>query len=131
MSPVETCGTTKWCERRTHCVPLPAPCLPRTTSLTPGITDPLLEEALVVAHHQLAVDLAHGLQRHTDRDEQRRAVKGERVEVPQRHEDGGHDSDRAEEHRTHHGDPAEDVGEVPLRRRPGPDARDEATLFAD
>jgi len=36
----------------------------------------LLEEPLVVTHHQLAVDLLHGLERHADADQERRAAKG-------------------------------------------------------
>src|SRR4029077_11667085 len=37
----------------------------------------LLEEALVVAHHELAVDLLHGLERHADGDEDRDAEEAE------------------------------------------------------
>src|ERR1700752_2901268 len=93
-------------------LPFPAPRLPRTTSLTPGITDGLLEEAFVVAHHELAVDLTHRLEGDADRYQQGGPVEGEPVEVPQRHEERRHDGDRAQEQRAHHRDAAEDVGEV-------------------
>ena len=65
------------------CVPLPAPCLPSRTRRTP---DPFMsgQEAFVVAHHQLAVDLLHRLQRDADGDEQRRAAERELADVPER-----------------------------------------------
>jgi hypothetical protein len=41
------------------------------------------EEALVVAHHELAVDLLHRLERDTHGDQQRGAAEGELADVPQ------------------------------------------------
>ena len=41
----------------------------------------LLEEALVVAHHQLRVDLLHGFEGHTDRDQDRDAAEGDLTDV--------------------------------------------------
>src|SRR5215211_2752423 len=82
MSPVEMCGTTKWRDRRTHCVPLPAPWRPRMMSRAPGITGiALLQESLVVAQHQLAVDLPHQLQRHAHRDQHAGAGEREALHV--------------------------------------------------
>src|SRR4249920_1947679 len=74
--PVERCWVLKCLATRSPWVPLPAPCLPRITRRGPRFTTASSsgasgEEALVVPHHQLTVDLLHRLQRHADRDQQR------------------------------------------------------------
>jgi len=58
MSPVDTCGMPYFAESSVDWVPLPAPCFPRTIrfSRTSWLS---LQEAFVVTHHELTVDLAH------------------------------------------------------------------------
>src|SRR6056297_142220 len=128
MSPVEMCGTTKCRDNRTHCVPLPAPCRPRMMRRAPGITEDLLEETLVVARRELAVDLTHQLEGHADRDQHAGSGEPERVHAGQDQQDVGQDRDDGDEHRTGQGDPVDRLAEVLLGLRPGPDTRDEATL---
>src|SRR5262245_58214029 len=82
-SPVDTCGSPSAFERRTACVPLPAPGGPRRTTMRAISALPrparaaesaaaralAAHEALVVAHHELrvqAVDEVHG---HADDDQ--------------------------------------------------------------
>ncbi len=86
---------------------------------------------LVVAQHELAVDLLHGLEGHTDGDEQGGA--GERVvlDVPDGQEDGRQQGHQGQEKGARQGDPVEDVLQVPLGGGPGPDAGDVAALLAD
>src|SRR4051794_25957646 len=78
MSPVEMWGTTKCWARRMAWVPLPAPCRPSMTRRTPSVMALLgralglglgVQEPLVVAHHQLPVDLLHGLDGHAHGNE--------------------------------------------------------------
>src|SRR5947209_19816751 len=56
------------------CVPFPAPGGPTRTSLMP-----LPEEALVVAQHELALDLLGGVEADTDQDQHGRAAERERL----------------------------------------------------
>src|SRR6478609_11165813 len=91
MSPVEMCGTTKCRDSRTHCVPLPAPWRPRMIRRAPGIirlsprlpSDGVrsLQEAFVVSHHQLTVDLADEFHADADGDQHGRAGEGESLHV--------------------------------------------------
>src|SRR5581483_8231575 len=60
MSPVEILGTERCADTNWACVPFPAPGGPTRTSLIAG--GPLPKEALVVAQHQLALDLLRGVQ---------------------------------------------------------------------
>src|SRR6185295_815169 len=89
------------------------------------------EEALVVAHHELAVDLFHGLEGDADDDEDRDAAEGESGDVghgddqQREHRDGG------QEERPWKGEAVEDFGQVPLGGRTGADAGDETALLAD
>src|SRR5690348_17656987 len=79
MSPVEILGTCRCSAMNWACVPLPAPGGPtrtRRTSESPGASS---EEALVVAQHELALDLLHGLQPDADDDEHSCAAEGEPV----------------------------------------------------
>ena len=58
---------------RSACVPFPAPGGPSRTRLQLGS----LEEALVVAHHQLRLELLHRVERHADHDQDRGAAEVE------------------------------------------------------
>src|SRR6266511_746678 len=132
-SPVETCSMPYRAERRAACVPFPAPCLPSRTSRGPLLIGALRlgEEALVVAHHQLAVDLLHRFERDAHGDQQCRAPEGELSDVPQREHQQWRYRDRRKEQRSGQRDAFQGLREVPLRRRPRSDAGDESTLLAD
>src|SRR5262245_43792298 len=83
MSPVEMAGSPK--RRPSTCawVPLPAPGGPSKTTReawpsTPSPTDAApLHEPLVVAHHELALDLLDGVHGDAHHDEERRAAEVE------------------------------------------------------
>src|SRR5436305_2020205 len=85
MSPVEMAGTPRCWQSTCPCIPLPAPGGPSRTTRAPrfpelaaSATDPApLHEPLVVAHHELALDLLDGVHRHTHHDQQRRAAEVE------------------------------------------------------
>src|ERR1700693_211170 len=130
MSPVETWITPKWSARRFDCVPFPAPCLPSSTSRGSAQLMSLGEEALVVPHHQLAVELLHGLEHYADCDEDCHATEGI-LDVPRLQHYERDDRDYRQVHRAGQRDPVEHFGEIALGRRAGPDARDEATLLAN
>src|SRR2546430_15315694 len=82
MSPVEMNGSWKSASRRSAWVPLPAPGGPNRIRLSCGGTGvtvssqraaKLLQKSLVVAHHQLRLQLFHGVQRNPDHDQERGA----------------------------------------------------------
>src|SRR4051795_3584686 len=134
MSPVEILGIPRCAEMNWACVPFPAPGGPtRTRRIT---APPLAEEALVVAQHQLALDLLGGVETHTDEDEHGGAAERERLagagaaagEEGQRND--RQDGDRGEVERAGQRDPREDVLEVLRRRAARSDARDEAAVLA-
>src|SRR3954465_10281157 len=93
MSPVAMYGRWKSSVTRAACVPLPAPGGPSRMRLSSDMramddfeSAPcsrrakrgiLLQEALVVAHHQLRLELFHRVQRDADHDQQRRAAEEE------------------------------------------------------
>src|SRR5690242_13842480 len=134
MSPVEILGIPRCAEMNWACVPLPAPGGPtRTRRIT---APPLAEEALVVAQHQLALDLLGGVETHTDEDEHGGATERERLaragaaagQEGQR--DDRQHGDRGQVERSGQRDPRQDVLEV-LRGRPSrADTRDEAAVLA-
>ena len=101
--PVERCWMPKCSARRSPWVPLPAPCLPRMTRRGPRVTSRHRqasgEEALVVPHHELAVDLLHGLERDAHGDQQRGAAERELRDVPHLNTSSGVERDRSEEER--------------------------------
>src|SRR5713101_541099 len=130
-SPVEKCSVPNSSARRAACVPLPAPCLPRSTRRGPCAVMGSGQEAFVVAHHELAVDLFHRLQRHAHRDQQRGAPERELSDVPQRQHEQRYGGDGGEEQRTGQGDAVQHLGEILLGVTPGPDAGDEPALLAD
>src|SRR5687767_849482 len=125
MLPVAMYGRLKSSVRRSAWVPLPAPGGPtrmrlssldirrsettaRTTAASErGRTTPLspaglLQEALVVAHHQLRLELLHRVQRDADDDEDRRAAE-EEVGARLVDEDRRHGGDRREVQRAREG----------------------------
>src|SRR5437764_12549959 len=95
MSPVPIRTTSNRSSSRWACVPFPAPGGPRSTS---RMTLP--EEALVVPHQQLRLQLLHRLERDTDRDEDRRPPERELLDVPCVQHDVRDQRDRREEDRT-------------------------------
>src|SRR5207237_5672401 len=80
ISPVETQGMPRCSDSRDAWVPLPAPWRPTTRMITTGSS----QEALVVAHHELALDLLHGLEGDAHHDEDGRAAERELPDAPQR-----------------------------------------------
>src|ERR1700712_2865742 len=97
MSPVEILGMSKCAATNSACVPLPAPGGPTSTSLTrlasqwssvsgasgrwakgPGSA----EEAFVVALHQLALDLLHGVEGDAHHDQHSGAAEREVLVLP-------------------------------------------------
>src|SRR5437870_12738902 len=100
------------------------------TSLTPGTT-PLPEESLVVAHHQLAVDLLHGLEGHADRDQDRGAAEGELRHLPEGEGDRRQQGDDGEEERAGQRDAVEDLSQTRLGGMSGANTGDESALLAD
>src|SRR6185503_899733 len=85
MSPVEMAGIPSWRARAAACVPLPDPGGPRNTTRQPpssaAPTDPpALHEPVVVAHHELALDLLQRVHGDTD-DDQERGTTEEEVEA--------------------------------------------------
>ena len=97
----------------------------------PGSGYHLFEEALVVSHHELAVDLLHRLEGHARCDQKSGAVEGVAGDVPRRHQQRRGDGHPAQEQRPRPGDPVQDVGQVPLGRVPGADTGDVPALFSD
>src|SRR5437764_3508824 len=83
MSPVEMNGSRKSMRSRSACVPFPAPGGPNRIRFSSGMgaayratagqarAQVLLQETLVVAHHQLGLELLHRVQRHPDHDQDR------------------------------------------------------------
>src|SRR3954463_10482829 len=134
MSPVEIFGIPRWAEMNWACGPFPAPGGPtRTRRIT---APPLAEEALVVAQHQLALDLLGGVETHTDEDEHGGAAERERLagacgaawQECQR--DDRQRGARRQVERPGQRDPRQDVLEVLRRRTARSDARDEAAVLA-
>src|SRR3954469_1487980 len=134
MSPVEIFGIPRCAEMNWACVPFPAPGGPtRTRRIT---APPLAEEALVVAQHQLALDLLGGVETHTDEDEHGRAAEREGLAGAgaaagkEGQRDDRQDGDGRQVERTRQRDPRQDVLEVLRRRTARSDARDEAAVLA-
>ena len=79
----------------------------------------LLQEALVVTHQQLRLELLHRLERHAHRDEDRRPPNGNWL-IPQTREHDRRDQrDGGQVDRARQRDPREDVVQVLRGRRPG------------
>src|SRR3954453_19599268 len=77
MLPVAMYGSPKSSTSRSAWVPLPAPGGPRRTRFSSGIGPLLFQEALVVAHHELRLELLHRVERHADHDQDRRSAEEE------------------------------------------------------
>src|SRR2546426_506789 len=115
MSPVATCGTLHSRASSRAWVPLPAPGGPRKTRRTPGSAPRErarararpLEETLVVAHQQVRLHLAHGVERDADHDQEAGAAEVERHVEPSDQEVGQH-RDEGQEERAGQRDAGED-----------------------
>src|SRR5215217_3995158 len=128
-SPVPMYGSPKSSVSREAWVPLPAPGGPsriRFNSLMKRAS--LLEEALVVAHHELRLELLHGVQRHADHDQDRGAAEVEvgrcLVDQDGRQRRHGRQIQRAGERQPGQ-DPVQELG----RRPAWPHPWDEATVL--
>src|SRR3954449_7124625 len=75
MSPVEMAGILKCSATNFAWVPLPAPGGPMISRRMRSVS--LAQESFVVALLELALDLLHGVERHADHDEDRRAAERE------------------------------------------------------
>src|SRR5256714_11190176 len=126
MSPVPIRSASKRSARRYACVPFPAPGGPRSTSLMA-----LPEETLVVAHQELRLELLHGLERHPDRDEDRRPAERELLDVPRVQHDVGDQRDGREEQRAGQRDAYEDVVQVVRGGPAWTDPRNEPSVLPD
>ena len=83
----------------------------------------LLQEAFVVAHHQLRLELLHGVEGDADDDQQRGAAEVEaRGRAGGRDDDGRERGDRREVQGSRERQAGEDAVQE-LRRRAGPAAR--------
>src|SRR3954447_6818085 len=144
MSPVATYASEKSSWRRSAWVPFPAPGGPsrmrlssdivrgnRNTPRSPAATRTrgrapyLLQEALVVAHHQLRLELLHRVEGDAHDDEQRGAAE-EEVRARLVDEDRRQRGDRGEVQRAGERQAREDPVEELRGRAPRPHPRDEA-----
>src|SRR2546423_10823309 len=130
ISPVETHGMPRCSDSRDACVPLPAPWRPTTRMITRSAAWSS-EEALVVPHHELALDLLHRFEGDTHHDEDGGAPEGELPDPPQRDHHRRDDGDQAEIQRPGQRDTGEDLVEVLGRGIAGPVPRDEPALLLD
>src|SRR5687768_147383 len=139
-SPLEMCGTSKRSARRTAWVPLPAPGGPTRRRRTrhrppeldnePNPTDrpTLTQETVVLALHELALDLLDGVEAHSDHDQHSGAPEGEVLVLTRAgdaEEEVRQHGDDAEVQRTGQRDAGKDVLQVLGRRPARADARDE------
>src|SRR4029079_6058617 len=131
-------GTPRCWARTGAWVPFPAPGAPSSTTTViaslwaparlPGSPD----EAFVVAHQELRLDLLHRLHDDADDDQEARPAEGDpRQGREDDAEQCGQGRDEAEEQRAGDRDPGDDPGEIVGRRSSRPDARDEAAVLAE
>src|SRR4029077_15433960 len=104
VSPVEIAGMSRRSERTLAWVPFPAPGKPRKTKRIER-PFPLAQEAFVVAHHQLRLDLLHRLERDTHRHQDRRPAERKLVDPPDVQHDRRDQRDRRQEQRPRQRDP--------------------------
>jgi hypothetical protein len=84
ISPVEICGTPSFCTSSCAWVPLPAPGGPsmrrraRAHRCKPAADPRALREALVLARHEVRLDLRDRVEPDADHDQERRAAVAER-----------------------------------------------------
>src|SRR3954465_13515515 len=149
MSPVATYASGKSSWRRSAWVPLPAPGGPSRMRLSSDIGEGiettrarrgprrgrgrapyLLQEALVVAHHQLRLELLHRVEGDAHDDEQRGAAE-EEVRARLIDEDRRERRDRREVQRAGEREAREDAVEELRRRPPRAHAGDEAAVLLE
>src|SRR6266705_2527802 len=163
-SPVEMCGRPVRREISAACVPLPTPGAPRSTSLAPAplaalIPSPAaaahprpLQEAVVMPHDELRLDLLHRVHRDADHDQERRpaeielqaeplrqegrqpcverrADERERLDVEPADQDLGKERDHGEIDRADEGQARQDIVQIFRGPPPGADSGDEAAVF--
>src|ERR1044072_2425748 len=154
ISPVEIAGTPRREASSAACVPFPEPGGPKSSrrSAASAPDPPPLHEALVVAHHQLALDLLQEVHRHADDDEQRGAAEveadaealgdegrqegvkrrpdaGDRLHLDAGEQELGQDGYRRQVERAHQRDAGEHGVDVLRRALAGADAGDEAAVL--
>src|SRR4051812_46051220 len=121
-SPEPRTGRPSRRDRIGACVPFPAPGAPRRTRMVTVPAAPSADEAFVVAHHELRLELLHRLDDDADHDEQARSPEADPAETG---DERGHHlrrhGDDAQEQRTGDRDPEHDLREVVLRRSPRSD----------
>src|SRR5262247_2061117 len=83
-------------------VPLPAPTGPSRTTSSARESAP--NEAPVVTHDELRLELAHGVERDADHDQHRRALNGQGLEAGKSLHDKRQDGHDAQEERPGDGD---------------------------
>ena len=94
-------------------------------------TEPLLEETVVVVHLQLALHLAHGVQRHADHNEDGRTAESlDELVVGEVEDDGGHHGDQSDEDAAGQRHAVQDVLDVLHGGGTGAHAGDEAAVLA-
>src|SRR2546422_3084914 len=163
-SPVEMCGSPTRLVISAACVPLPTPGAPMSTSRTPAppatlipssaaAADPRpLQEAVVVPHDELRLDLLHRVHGDADHDQKRRTAEVElqpeplrqlsrqprvqrrtderqRLDVETADQDLGEKRDETEEDRPDDGQPRQNLLQKRGRAPSRADAGDEAAVF--
>src|SRR5689334_4888483 len=142
MSPVDSWIIPRLACSRAACVPLPAPGGPRRMMFIMAALSPaplssapsrrrlelgLLDEVAVLVRDQVALNLADGVHRHVDDDQQARAAEPE-VETRLRRKNIGDEADHGQIGRSDDGDAVEQIVEIFLGRLAWPDAGDEASV---
>src|SRR5216683_7490261 len=126
MSPVAMCGMPNRLRSMFAWVPLPLPGAPYRSRFTA-----LSDEAAVLAHDELRLQLFHGVEGHTDDDEDGRTAEVHllvRDARDLRGGDGKDHGDEAQEGGARKRDPVHDRGQVVRGGTARPDARDEARV---
>src|SRR5260221_6204579 len=131
MSPVARWSSPSRSARMGAWVPLPAPGAPNRATTFMGLLDTSANEAFVVPHHQLRLDLLHRLHdnAHDDEDDRPAQAQATKLGHVRTHHVRRHGDDPQEE-RPRDGDPEDHPGEVILRWPAWSDAGDEAAVLA-
>src|SRR5689334_12078291 len=104
MSPLATWVTPNSSDSQTAWVPLPAPGAPINTTYTVSFSFRSADEPAVVAHQELGLELAHGVQHHAHDDQEARTGQGQRLHVGELLGQERQHRDDAEEHGARPGD---------------------------
>src|SRR5215208_5419591 len=123
-------GSLKSSLRRSAWVPLPAPGGPRRMRFSSLKARTLLQEALVVAHHQLGLELLHRVQGDADDDQQRGSAE-EEVGAGLVYEDGWQRGDGRQVERARKGQASQDAIEELRRRAARPHPRNEPAVLLE